>query len=346
MYETRRRVPWRWIILAVLLLALAPVGWLGYNLGSTLFTISKTDGGNPLNALPVGDNALSGTVYVLVMGSDQRLDRNGNPVSGADVPHSDTMILAALDTDHHQARLLSVPRDLLVTIPGFGPNHRINEAFTIGETRHLTGGGPDLARKTMEKLTGLVIPYYAVTSFDGFRQTVNTVGGVTIDVDRPINDHDYPGEGNDYMPIYVPAGLQQMDGERALEYVRSRHDDPLSDFGRNQRQQKFIRALTQKLTQPSRIGQIGTFLDIIKSSVRTNLKPGQIISLAGTLRGAGKQQIRSYLVGPGYVDEPTRAQEAAYGAVLIPNRTRIDELVKAFVDGSPPPDATPSASPG
>ena len=124
------------------------------------------------------------------------------------------MILVAIDATHKQARMLSVPRDLLVTIPGYGPNHRINEAYTIGENNHLAGGGPALAVKTMEQLTGIHIPYYAVTTFDGFRQTVDALGGVYVDVERPLTDHDYPGQGNDFMPIYVPAGRQALDGER------------------------------------------------------------------------------------------------------------------------------------
>lgn len=327
----------------VLLLLMVPVGYFGYGLASTLFTISPGGAAGPIEAIggqPAAE-APSGTTYVLVMGSDERRDKNGNAIPG-ETPHSDTMILVAVDATNKQARVLSVPRDLLVTIPGFGPNHRINEAYTLGEANKLAGGGPALAVKTMEQLTGLHIPYYAVTTFDGFRQTVDAVGGVYINVERPISDHDYPGQGSDYMPVYVPAGWQQLDGERGLEYVRSRHDDPLSDFGRNQRQQRFIDALSHKLLQPERLSQFNQFMDIVKANVRTNLSPGQILGMGQAMVSVGKGHIQGYAVGPGFVHEPSASQYANYGAVLVPDSAAIAKLVKAFADGTPAPGTTPT----
>jgi LCP family protein required for cell wall assembly len=331
------------VVLVVLLVLMLPVGYFGYGLVSTLFAISPGGSAGPIEALQgqQGGEAPQGTTYVLVMGSDERRDKNGNTIPG-EVPHSDTMILVAVDATHKQARVLSVPRDLLVTIPGYGPNHRINEAYTLGESDKLPGGGPALAVKTMEQLTGIHIPYYAVTTFDGFRQTVDAVGGVYINVERPISDHDYPGQGADFMPVYVPAGWQQLDGERGLEYVRSRHDDPLSDFGRNQRQQRFIEALSHKVLQPERISQFNQFMDIIKANVRTNLSPAQILGMGNAMISVGKGHIQGYAVGPGYVQPPSAAQFAAYGAVLVPDNAAIAKLVKAFQDGSTPPGVTPT----
>jgi len=336
------------VLLAVLLVMAVPLGYFGVNIASTLCAISSNCGtaGNSGGVIPDngGGVSVSGTMFVLLMGSDERRDQNGNITSG-DVPHSDTMILLAVDTDNKRARMLSVPRDLLVSIPGYGPNHRINEAYTIGETNHLAGGGPVLAVKTMEQLTGITIPYYAVTTFEGFRQTVNAVGGVYLNVDRPITDHDYPGQGIDFMPVYVPAGPQVLDGERALEYVRSRHDDPLSDFGRNQRQQKLLNALSHKLLKPERITQFSQFLDILKKNARTNLSPGQILSVGQAMISLGKGHVQSYLVGPELVRQPSAGQYASLGAVLIPNKPAIAALVAAFQHGDPPPNqASPGAS--
>jgi LCP family protein required for cell wall assembly len=326
------------VVLFLLILLALPLGYYGYGLASTLFTVSDTSNG-PIAAVNQGDSeAPKGTTYVLLMGSDERRDSHGQALPG-ETPHSDTMMLIAIDTDSKKARTLSVPRDLLVTIPGFGPNHRVNEAYTLGETQKLPGGGPALAVKTMEELTGIHIPYYAVTTFEGFRQVVDAVGGVYIDVDRPLTDHDYPGQGSDYMPIYIPAGRQAMDGEKALEYVRSRHDDPLSDFGRNQRQQKLINALSRKMLQPERAGQFNQFMDIAKANVRTNLSPAQILGLGQTMVSLGKGNIQGYAVGPGYVHEPTAAQAATLGAVLVPDRAAVAKLVQAFKAGTPAPES-------
>ena len=342
----RRRRKWPWIVLALLLVALVPVGYYGYGLVSTLFAVSSHGAGIDPNAdsnAPQTTVAPQGTVMVLLMGSDERHDKNGNIVSG-DVAHSDTMILAAVDTDRKAVRMLSVPRDLLVTIPGYGAGHRINEAYTIGEAQHLVGGGPALAVRTMEQLTGVKIPYYAVITFDGFRQGVDAVGGVTIDVQRPITDHDYPGDHYDYVPVYVPAGRQVMSGETALEYVRSRHDDPIGDFGRNVRQQRFLSALSSKILRPERIGQFTQLLDIIKANLRTNLSPAEMLALGNSLVGGGKLKTQTYAVGPNFTTDPTPQQFARYGAVLIPRTSAINQLVQAFLNGGTAPSGT-SASP-
>jgi LCP family protein required for cell wall assembly len=327
--------------------ALVPVGYYGFKVVSTLTSVSQSgsDPNAPGLSAPQGLGSVpQGTVTVLLMGSDERHDSSGNIVAG-EVPHSDTMILAAVDTDHKAVRVLSVPRDLLVTIPGYGAGHRINEAYTIGETKHLQGGGPGLAVRTMEQLTGIKIQYYAVVTFDGFRQGVDAVGGIPIDVQRPITDHDYPGEHNDYVPVYVPAGRQLMDGQRALQYVRSRHDDPLNDFGRNQRQQHFLSALSAKVLKPARIGQFTQFLDIIKTNFRTNLSPAEMLGLANAMVTGGKPRIQPYAVGPNLVHDPTAREFALYGAVLIPDQKAINDLVRAFLRGDPPPGAaSPSPS--
>ncbi|MFN2462431.1 MAG: LCP family protein [Candidatus Dormibacteria bacterium] len=340
----RHRRRWPWVVLALLLVALVPAGYYGYKIASTVGTISQS-GSDPNAGFNAPQNlgaAPRGTLTMLLMGSDERHDSNGKILTG-EVPHSDTMILAAIDTDHKSIRVMSVPRDLLVTIPGYGPGHRINEAYTLGETQHLQGGGPALAVKTMEQLTNIKIPYYAVVTFDGFRQSVEAVGGVTIDVERPITDHDYPGEHDDFMPVYVPAGRQLLDGQVALEYVRSRHDDPLGDFGRNQRQQHFLAALGSKALKPGRISQFTQFLDIIKGNLRTNLSPPEMLGLGNAMISSGKPRIQAYAVGPNQVRDPSPREAALYGAVLVPNQKAIAAVVKAFLSGAAAP--LPSASP-
>ena len=183
-----------------------------------------------------------------------------------------------------------------------------------------------------------------MVTFDGFRQGVDAVGGITVDAERPITDHDYPGEHNDYFPVYVPAGRQLMDGQRALQYVRSRHDDPIGDFGRNVRQQHFLSALSSKILRPERIGQFTQFLDIIKSNLRTNLSPAEMLALGNSLVGGGRLKTETYAVGPNFTTDPTPREFSLYGAVLIPRTSLINQLVQAFLNGSPAPTGT-SASP-
>jgi len=329
------------VILAVLLVLLAPLAYFGYGLASTLFAVSQGTGQVAPPVEGAGSGGGGGTTYILLMGSDERRDSSGKVVKG-DVPHSDTLILARVDTNEHTIRLLSVPRDLVVAIPGYGPSHRVNEAYTIGETRHLSQGGAGLAAQTIETLTGIRVPYYAVTTFDGFRETVDAVGGVELNVERPITDHDYPGQGSEYMPIYVPAGMQHLGGEKALEYVRSRHNDPLSDFGRNQRQQHFLSVLSKKLLQPERLTQFNQFTDIVKRNARSNLSPGQMLSLARAMIG-GKPRLQTYAIGPNQVRDQV---VAGLGDVLVPDRAAVDKVVRAFERGDPSPDQAASPSSG
>ena len=325
----RGRLPW--ILLVVALIALVPIGYVMYQLGSTLLTVTAPSTNASAGPIGGGTADVHGTVFILLMGSDERHDASGKTIPGQ-VPHSDTMILVAVDTDNKTARMLSVPRDLLVTIPGYGPDHRVNEAYTLGETQHVAGGGPVLAVKTIQQLTGIQVPYYAVTTFDGFRQTVDAVGGVPINVARPINDHTYPGEHDDYMPIYVPAGLQLMNGERSLEFVRSRHDDPLSDLGRNVRQQQLLNALSRKLLVPGRITQFDQFLAIARQNLRTNLAAAQILGLAQSMIGGGRPQVTQYALDYRYASDYNLG-----GAAVLKIRPAAQELFRDFANGTPPP---------
>src|SRR5919202_612926 len=140
----------------------------------------------PPSELPVPEWTDKGRVNVLLLGSDHR-DGAG------DLPRTDTIIVVTLDPASHTAGMLSPPRDLWVSIPGYG-NERINAAFALGENAK-KGGGPDLARKTVEQLIGVPIQHYALVGFSGFEKLVDQVGGVVLDVERPIRDDEYP-DGN------------------------------------------------------------------------------------------------------------------------------------------------------
>ena len=114
----------------------------------------------------------------------------------------------------------------------------------MGETYHAdTGGGPVLAKRTVEGFLGVPIHYNAEVDFYGMQRIVDLIEGITVDVPFPLLDNEYPTENYGYTRIYIPAGLQHMDGRTALQYARSRHGDPHSDFGRNQRQQQILMAL-------------------------------------------------------------------------------------------------------
>ena len=162
-------------------------------------------------------------ITFLAMGLDQRTN---------EPPRTDTLLVVSIDPARRSAAMISVPRDLYVSIPGYGYD-RVNEAYRVG--------GPDLARRVVSDALQVPIPYYVVVDFRGFQRIIDTLGGVEIDVEQPIYDTKYPAQtGNGYITVDIKAGRHHMDGDTALKYARSRMADPEGDFGRSKRQQRLL----------------------------------------------------------------------------------------------------------
>src|SRR3954447_26878252 len=176
---------------------------------------------------------------LLVLGSDHRSKRSIDGRLGSK-PLSDTIVLIRLDPKRKRVAVLSLPRDLAVSIPGVGDGIKINEAYERGGPRKTL----ETVRHLFQSATGQDFPVNSVidVDFNGFRRAVNYVHGVYVDVDR---HYDNP-KGTGFAAIDVPAGYQRLKGQDALAYVRFRHTD--SDLFRNARQQDFLR---QAANQPA-----------------------------------------------------------------------------------------------
>src|SRR4051794_34365113 len=166
---------------------------------------------------------------ILLPGIDHRA---GEPVDGS---RSDTIMVVSIDPPSKSVVMMSFPRDLWVSIPGYYPQ-RINVAHAAG--------GPALTARTIEANFGIKIDNYARVDFDGFEQVVDAIGGVIVDVDRPIKDDEYPTDDYGLIRLYIPPGPMLMDGKTALMYARSRHSE--DDFGRARRQQKVLMAIRDR----------------------------------------------------------------------------------------------------
>jgi LCP family protein required for cell wall assembly len=163
---------------------------------------------------------------IMLIGSDKRAKGARDYADGG--ARSDTLILVRLDPSKKRTALLSLPRDLKVRIPGRGVD-KLNAAYAYG--------GPRLTLKTVKQLTGLTINHVVNVDFGGFRDAVDSIGCVYVDIDRRyFNDN---SGADQYATIDVPAGYQQLCGQDALDYVRYRHED--TDLVRSARQQDFIR---------------------------------------------------------------------------------------------------------
>ena len=234
----------------------------------------------PEEALPEVEPG--GPRTLLVLGSDRRAKTSTDAklYGQAEKPHSDTIVLVRLDPKRNRIAVMSLPRDLAVTIPGYADNTKINQAYDEG--------GAPLALDTVKLLFSnaigreMTINSVIDVNFNGFQRAVNYIGGVYVDVDR---DYSNP-EGTGFAAIDIKPGYQRLVGSDALAYVRYRHTD--SDIFRNARQQDFLR---QAASQPAvdklkSIGKAEDFLGTMRSYFRFDKKFLSRRNLAGMIKTA------------------------------------------------------------
>jgi LCP family protein required for cell wall assembly len=201
-------------------------------------------------------------VNVLLLGIDAR--------QGETMSRSDSIIMASIDPKTKQIALLSIPRDTRVNIPGHGWD-KINSASVYG--------GPELTMRVVSDLVGVQLKYYVLTNFSGFKDIVDTLGGVTIDVEQNMYHEDETDLANE---IYLRKGLQRLDGDKALQYVRYR-DYVQGDIDRTKHQQVFLMALAKEILQPSTITKLPKLIPEINKCVKTNLGTSDMVKMASTL---------------------------------------------------------------
>ncbi len=265
-------------------------------------------------------------VNLLLLG----VDSNRARLEQGDPPLSDTMIVVSIDPLTKQVGMLSIPRDLLVMIPGLG-EEKINAAYSNGSMSDITG--PGLVQATIEYNFGIPIHYYAEVELQGFEKIIDTIGGVTIDVAAPIKDDVHPGEGFNTTRVYFPAGLQHMDGATALRFSRTRHDD--NDFARGNRQQQMLMTLREQAVQLNLITKANELLKDLGGTVRTDLSPTETLQLAKLGTEIKGTDIHSYSLR-----SATSEQNDARGYYLIPDWTAIRGIVGQMI-----PNASVSPSP-
>ncbi|MFN8522406.1 MAG: LCP family protein [Chloroflexota bacterium] len=202
-------------------------------------------------------------INVLLLGIDHRDDE---PIDGS---RSDTMMLVSIDPNTRSAVMASMPRDMWVNIPGLFPQ-RINSAHMMG--------GPPLAVRTVEALLNMKIHHWARVDFRGFEEMIDALGGVIIDVERPVKDDQYPTEDYGTERLYIPIGPQWMDGHLALQYARSRHSE--NDFGRARRQQRVLIAARDRALQLNMLAKLPSLVGTVQKAVSTDVGVADMLALA------------------------------------------------------------------
>jgi LCP family protein required for cell wall assembly len=251
---------------------------------------------------------------VLILGSDARPDEIKLGVVG----RTDTLLVFVADRTAPRVAMVSVPRDLWVAIPGHG-RERINAALELG--------GSQAAKQTVSDVLGQRVDRFALVGLQGVRDVVDAAGGVDITVAQAIHDDAYPTDDYGYQTVDIPAGRQHMDGDTALKYARTRHQD--SDFGRIARQQQVLAAVRSTLMNPVNWPRVPAVLAAVSQSIKSDVTPLDAIAIgAAILRDPGdpdRLMIDTTLV------TPVTGEDGAY---LLDAKPELKPAVARFLGGS------------
>lgn len=225
----------------------------------------------------------SGALDILIIGSDTRQGANGDygdENDRASAARSDVMMLLQISKDKKNVNVLSIPRDLIVTIPKCHGDDGVDypeEENMINES--LSHGGPGCTVATVSKLTGVQIDHFMLVDFNAVKALSNVVGGVEVCVDEAIDD---PSSGLD-----IPAGTSSVQGEQALAFLRSRHGfGDGSDIGRIQAQQSFLASLLRKVKAEGTLSNPGKLINIA-NAVTENTTVDKDLANVSTLVSVG-----------------------------------------------------------
>ena len=325
----RRRILIGVLVLVLLALVWALLGFLAFRTG--VADANERLGQRAKRALTPQDGSLLTTpANILLLGAD--VGERGRRGRGL----SDSIMLVRTDPDEHRIAMVSIPRDLRVEIPGHGAA-KINAAYALG--------GPGLSVRTVEAFTGLQVNHVIVVDFANFAEVIDAVGGVTVNVRKPILSNKFA------CPRRTPAacarwpgwrfrkGRQEMDGRRAVIYARIRQnklDRSETDIQRGHRQQQVIQALADEITS------LGTFVrmpfvgDNLAKPLATDLSAGELLQLGWVkTRAADDKTLRCRLGG-----DPSNAGGAS---VLLPSED--NGLVIATIVGKTAPQLPPRGQP-
>jgi LCP family protein required for cell wall assembly len=239
-------------------------------------------------------------------------------------------MIASIDLETKKTALLSLPRDLYVTIPKTHLSGKINTLFQYGESQ---GTGLDPLKETLTDITGESIDYFFVVDFDGFEKVVDALGGVSVDSPKDFYDPRYPGKNFSFETFELKKGWQKLDGATALKYVRERHDDPEGDFGRAKRQQQVLQALKNKAFSP------GTYLNFfrinklfasVEDNVKTNITLGEMRSFYELSKTLDTENITNRVIDAWQPESLLRVGHVTLGGkqafILVPRTGNWEEI--------------------
>lgn len=253
--------------------------------------------------------------YVLLLGTDGSAEREAADGLDESSYRSDSMMLARVDPQNKKAAIISIPRDTLVNIPGYG-EQKINAALAYG--------GPSLAVQTVSKMAGVPIAHYAEVNFDGFSAVVDALGGIEVNVPVPIDDDEAGGS--------LRAGEQWLSGYEALILCRSRHtfdEYGAGDLYRAANQRMVLSAIAQKMLSVDPFS-LSNSVSSLSQYVTTDLDVASIVGIAQGMRGIDSEEDIYSAVAP------TTSEYKNGGWYEVLDQRAWKEMIKRMDAGLPP----------
>jgi polyisoprenyl-teichoic acid--peptidoglycan teichoic acid transferase len=300
----RRRLNWRNIIGLFLFIILIAGSVYGFSVYKS-FNKAVATMHEPLDSKPSKEKVSEALKQkepfsVLMLGVDEREGDKGR---------SDTMIVLTVNPNNQSVKMLSIPRDTRTEIVGKGKEDKINHAYAFG--------GVSMAVDTVENFLDIPIDYYVKINMEGFKDIIDSVGGINIENDFAFKVDEY----------HFPTGQIRLNGEEALIYIRMRYDDPNGDFGRQERQRQVIQAVIKEGASLSSLSKAPDIFHAIGSNVKTNLTFEEMMDIQKNYKEAGRN-IEQLVVH----SEGKMIENIYYGLVTLAEQKRLQDELKSQLE--------------
>ncbi|MFC4619499.1 LCP family protein [Camelliibacillus cellulosilyticus] len=308
--KKKKKKKWLWIMLLTPVLLLLLVA--GYAVSQYYSGLKQTEkSGDVAKTEKVtfnGQKDIEGKVNILLVGDDHR--------KGEKRSNSDSMMIVQYDPDTKAAKVVSLMRDMYVSIPGYNDS-KLNAAYRIG--------GPELLRKTIKENFGVDVQYYVAIDFKGFERVIDTLApdGIKINVEKAMSKN---------IGVSLEPGWQNLNGKQLLGYARFRHDAE-SDFGRVRRQQQVIKAVTNKIVSANGIMKAPKLLGTIQPYVRTNIDKLDGLALMKDLLFFDTKNIETLTLPVKGSWTNGRINRDQIGLILRIDKKANSEAVQSFLNG-------------
>jgi len=285
--------------------------------GGLMDSLNTSIASLPLGNQPHHAEAKRDEVRILIAG----VGGEGHPGSFL----TDTLMLVEIDNKNESINFISIPRDLLVYTED-GYYRKINSVYTTAYDKHQNQHRAlGRLKREVQEITGLSINHYARVNFQGFKELINTLGGVTVDVKETINDPYYPDGNRGYDPFSIEKGEHTLQGERALKYARTRYTSDQGDFDRALRQQQVLKQIRHKLSDLHGVWDANKILNLArtaKQNLKTDLSLNTIQRLYKVYSQMDGYDTNSFVIGRNPDQSALKQDKRTFGGergfVLVP----------------------------